>query len=370
MLNKINKYYYIPLILTFFIFIFKIVLNWSFFNKKFDYEYLARLYNNSQFAESIEDRKEIIQDEDLYVFAGTEYLIKGSLDKVNVEHPPLGKYIFGFAYLINQRPVLVQILFGILFLFLSFKLSLKLLKNKCLASLVPLFLVCEEMFFNMINRTLLDLMQATMILLLFNLILKKKTNTKDWIFEGIVLGSVASIKFPVTAFLILASLFITDLVKEKVDSSADGKKYLVISLVCCLFYLFMYLPLIINSGFGSFLSTQIKAVRIHRSHVPEYREIAALRVMVLNQWPVWWDNQNPIHTSGERNFLWPVLALGILISPILWKKINKTFLIFAWIYFIFINARLFFPHYLFILMPFLYIILVKEIEYILELKKK
>lgn len=340
------------------------------FTSKFNPAELNYLYQNSQFSLNPDDQKFIIRDQDLYAYAGWFYLTTGKIETINIEHPPLGKYLIGLSILIFDNQNLIQIPFGLAFLCLSFLLAQKILKNIYLAVLVPLGLLFEKLFIQQITLSLLDLFQATMIILFILLAMSAKTKFKI-VLLGLVLGSVASIKFPITPIILGISYFIyLYFLREK---NKIFKTFIILVIGIC-FYLSIYAPVLIQNSPQGFIDLQIKALKIHLSHLPNYPKFVPLRIMVLNQWPVWWDFQSPIHKVEERNFFWFFFAFSTIISPLFYKNISKNnllFFLFSWSYFIFINFRLFFPTYLFLLLPFLYIILFWELKLIfISLKRR
>lgn len=371
---KLKKQYKTILIII--VFLLRLLPYKSSFIQKFNFYKVDNLYHNSQFAKNPEDRKLIIQDWDLYSYAGLVYLKTGQLDRVNIEHPPLGKYLLGLSVLISGSPILIQIPIALLLLYLSFLISLRLLKKEWLAILIPVFLCFESLFIHQLTHSLLDLMQTAMIaLFILTAINSNKDNKKTKIILGLVLGAAASIKFPVTA-IILGSCYFIYLIVLKGLKNTDKviSLFMPVLIISISFYIITYLPLLLKQGFMALFDLQIKALKIHLSHLPEYPPFVPLRVMFLNQWPVWWDIKNPIHQAEEWNIFWPVLALSMLLSPFAFlKKLNKKekkknllIFLFPWSYFVFLNTRLFFPGYLFLILNFLYLFLIWQLKTIIK----
>lgn len=372
--NKSFTFYFFIILIIFTI---RLVLHAKVFTEKFDFQAVDKIYHQSQFAKDPADRKIIIRDWDLYPYAGLIYLKQGSLETVNIEHPPLGKYLFAISTLIFGNPNLVQIPLGIVFLWLSFLISLRLLKNRWLSLLVPLAVLFEYLFVHRISHSLLDLFQAVMITFFIWLIISQKQNLdKTKALLGVSLGAVASIKFPVTAIILVSCYFIHLISLKGIKKLKHVFPiFVTVAIISFCFYLTSYIPLLVKQGIVGFINLQIKALKIHLSHLPEYPPFIPLRVMFLNQWPVWWDKQNPIHKAEEWNYLWPFLAAAVILSPIFYwleslkkKKQTKNLIIFlfVWTYFIFINFRLFFPGYLFLILPYMYIFLVWELKIIIK----
>jgi predicted membrane-bound dolichyl-phosphate-mannose-protein mannosyltransferase len=337
------------------------------FTAKTDVNQLKSLYQRSQFAEKTENRQAIIEDWDLYAYAGYEYITSGRLDKINVEHPPLGKYVFGLSLLLFNNPLIVQIPLAFVFLLLSYLIADKVLKNKLASFIVPIGLLNEGLVREQISHSLLGLFEATAAALFIWLVISKKDKTsKQQLILGVILGMMASIKYPAAAMILGLSYGAQEIINS--GRRINIKKIALVSWSALLVFVLSYWPLLISQGINGWIHVQTKAIRIHLSHVPEYPLLAPVRVMLLNQWPVWFDSKKPFWPVSEWRWSWILLMLSLIYSPAaLWIKRKKikpwlTMILFVWGYFIFINTRLFFPRYLLILLPYLYLLLLWEIK--------
>lgn len=350
--------------------IFLTIINRHVYYEEFNFEKTAEIFSRSQFAPNIKNRQTMIQDWDLYSYAGIKYLTSGQLDSVNAEHPPLGKYLFGTAYFLVKRPVLAQIPLAFIFLWLSFLISKKVLKNSWLSLCVPFFILIEPLFHIQLTHSMLDLSLAAAIAAFLWIAVNKaeKTRGKHFIL-GLILGVSASIKFPAAAFILSLVYFISVFKINRLFL----KKIIIVSTSCLLVYLLTYSPLIIKKGASAFFAVHVRAAKIHLSHVPGYPAFAPIKTMLFNRWPVWWDEKNPDWKVQERLITWPLLALTSLASPLVFlkyrKQQNKNLVIFSffWLYFIFINLRLFFPGYLLLILPYFYMIAIWELSILLKI---
>lgn len=284
----------------------------------------------------------------------------------------MGKYLFGLFYLVCQNTVILQIILGLLLLVLIFQIGQRILGNTWITLLPPLLLSQEKLFIEQVTHSLLDLLQVTAICLFMLVATLKKQSGKHVVTLGVLLGIVAATKFPTVALLLGASYGVTLILKRNKHAL---KQFATVTTVGILFYLGTYLPLALTKGPDSIITTHIKALRFHLSHVPEYPPLAPTKVMFLNQWPVWFDIANPIHSVAEWNILWPALGISIVVLPLVYllrRKIGRESIvsIFTFIYFLFINTRLFFPRYLVLILPFLYVLLLWEITLIVQRVKK
>lgn len=369
-MNKVSS---LPALAVITIFLFLRLIPYSdSFLKPFDLEKITKTYQGSQFAPLPQHRQEVIQDWDLYPYAGVVYLTTGDLGKINIEHPPLGKYLLGISYLIFANPAIVQLPLAVIFLFFVFLIAKKFLKNEWLALTIPLLLLTEPMFIFQATHSHIDLFLATMTLIFIWLVIcTQKSKPKNFILIGFILGIIAGIKFPAVAMILAFSYFLTWVLRSR----KDPWQFLIIFGLTIAVYLTVYSPFLANYGFPAFIDLQLKALKLHLSHVPEYPPLAPMRVMFFNQWPTWWDANNPLSQTTEWQITWPFLAFGMLASPILYRKTGSKksilfILLFCWIYFIFINSRLFFPGYLLVILPYLYLFLILELKLAIKFIKK
>lgn len=327
--------------------------NLNLYQQKFDSEKLNRLYLHSQFASQTENRQLIIEDDDLYAYAGWQYLTTGQVDQINIEHPPLGKYLIGLFTLVFKNQNLGQLVLGIIFLLFLYRLGIKTVRNQSLSLLVILLFTQEKLFQEQLTHSLLDLpLGVFLIIFLLGLINQTaKKNNLNLIIAGVSLGTIASIKYPTTALLCWLTMTIYFyLTKEK----QMIKKIIILGFTASLVFLLSYLPFFIqHPHLVDFYQLQIRAIKIHLSHVPEYPKLQVFNVLFFNRWLTWWGNKEYV-TTEFWNIFWPILTLNFLFSLYQIKK-NLLIKIWALIYLIFLALRLFFPRYLFLLLPFFYL---------------
>jgi len=369
---------FIKLLLVLFIlarFLLLVKNNWSFYQSPFNYQQADYLYLHSQFAPDPDMRSLIIQDWDLYPYAGINYLTGKDISTINIEHPPLGKYLYGFSYLLTKRPLLLQIPLYLGLLILAYLLAKKITNRSMPALLLPLALSFEPLLNQQLQLCLLELMQTVFLLAFILSVISQngqKLSLKNSLISGILLGAYAGIKFPMAAILLALAYAVYLCMIYKAKSFSYLWPTILTAL---LFYLLLYSPILIQDGVGGLITVHLKAIHLHLSHVPEYPPFAPLRLMLFNQWPVWFDNQNPIHSVEQWQLSWPLLALAT-IGSMLWlimlfirhqKQAIILPLLFLVIYFIFINSRLFFPSYIIQIFPLMHLAVINGL---LELKKR
>lgn len=349
----IDKIPYLIIFFNIFFIVFFLWQNrWSFQNK-FDPQRLKSTYEQSVYIINVPHQTFTLTDEDLYAYAGWYYLNFGKIGKINIEHPPLGKYIIGLSIKFFGNQNVGQIYWGISFLILSFFFVKKLIQNNFISAAIVLLLSIEPLFGYQLTHSLLDLPQAVLLLIFLNFFPGKKDN---FIYSGITLGLLAAIKFPAMAVILSLAVLSHLLVHGKKSYSKVFVFWLKINLTALLIFSLSYLPLLIQAGFINLIKTFITATKIHLSHVPNYQKLVIFRVLLFNQWPKWWGDFG-IRKVDFWQLSWPIIGIAFLLSPIVLKykkyflKNSLTF-IFCWYYLFFLSSRLFFPNYILPLMPF------------------
>lgn len=136
--------------------IYLVINNW-FFLRKFDPDHYARLYSKSQYVLGPASRGGI-GDDGLYTFAGYYYFFqKGDVSAVNFEHPPIGKYLIGLSIFLFHNENLINIVYYVLLLAVTYRLGKIILKNDLLSMSAAGFVSCNLLIMDNLKRSLLDL---------------------------------------------------------------------------------------------------------------------------------------------------------------------------------------------------------------------
>lgn len=134
-----------------------VYINKNYFLRPFDIEYFSKLYSESQYVKG-ELSKGGVGDDGLYAFAGYYYLLQGGdVTSVNFEHPPLGKYLIGASIFIFKNENVVNIIYFLILLFLTYKIGQIVSGNNLLSILGVFILATDPLFNDHILRSLLDL---------------------------------------------------------------------------------------------------------------------------------------------------------------------------------------------------------------------
>lgn len=99
-----------------------------------------------------------IGDDGLYAFAGYYYLFQGGdVSSVNFEHPPLGKYLIGVSIFLFNNENIINIIYFVLLLVLSYTIGKIILRDSLLSMIAVGILSADPLILDHTLRSLLDL---------------------------------------------------------------------------------------------------------------------------------------------------------------------------------------------------------------------
>ena len=328
----------------------------------FSYKFSQDTVKNYLKSQDIEDPKGfitdrvIMSDSDTYSVAGYLYAKGEDPTKYNFQHPPLIKYLFGFSILLVGNPFYVQIIFGLMLLFLTYLLGTKILKNRLLALVPVLLLLIDPLFGSQMTETLLDPGQAVFALGYITLML---LYPESYILQGLVLGLFVASKFwsTVIIFVFLIYTYKIFLLKEKINY-----KKIVISLLLAFFvFSVTYLKTFIVRGAG---------------FIPHQAGGAGFNIFLLlakeMKYMLAHDSAGAFGGTILLFFrgyiLWPVsLLAGIYLMLKTKVKDVWFFLLMLPIVYLFsLSTALPFTRYFLIILPFLYINIIHFYEFFVD----
>lgn len=352
-----KKFVFIFCLLIFVVQFFQIIyFQRSLFTEKYDAEYWKDRYEHSQYQLPLSQR--IIGDEGLFAYSGYRLINGDNPFSINVDKPPVAKYLFGLSILLFQNPLYVVMLFGFATLVVFYFIARHFLKNNSSAFFATTILFLDPLFFSQFWVTALDLIQLFFLLLNILLLINIK-NVRGWnvaiiLESGLSLGFFAEVKppiiFPVIFVLETAFLLHKGLKKE----------YLFFLIGLFLGIILPYLKFIfLGNGI-------IEILKIHKFMASIYLQ-SQLEAHVGAVWQALLIGKFPNIVTGalinvsEWWILWPILTLsGIVMAifsfftktiPILHKGF-AIFLLVSLFVFTFIPS---YPRYLVLVLPFLYL---------------
>ncbi len=334
----------------------------SLFAEKYDAEYWKDRYEHSQYQLPLSKR--IIGDEGLFAYSGYRIINGDNPFSINVDKPPVAKYLFGLSILLFHNPLHIVLLFGLATLIVFYFIAKQIFKNRSLALLVTTMLFLDPLFFSQFWVTALDLIQLFFLLLNILLLINIK-KFRDWniaviLGSGLSLGFFAEVKPPIIlpVIFVLETLFLF--------YKCLRKEYLLFLLGLSLGIIMPYLRFI-------FLGNNIiEILRLHKYMASIYLQ-SQLKAHVGAVWLALLIGKFPNVVTGalinvsEWWILWPVIAFSGTLMAIfsLFAKRNifnkglAIFLLVTLMIFTFIPS---YPRYLVVVLPFLYLFGINFIE--------
>jgi len=341
--------------------LFQIYKNWGYYTAPFNFQTLATVYRFSQFAQKPEDRKLIIEDNDLFAYSGYLYLKGVSPSEIQIEHPPLTKYLFGLSVLVFHNPNVIQIFFGIGLLIIIYLIGDRIFKNKTWSLLPPLVVSFDGIFQEQFALSYLDLSHGFFISCAILFYLKAASNKKYYWLTSIFLGATLMSKY--MGFVVIPLLIFYTFFKRKRDIKIFAYSLILLPLI----YLLNYTALFLRGGniLYNFFDLHLQIFRLYRSYLPNYPWGEIWRLLATGQWRVWFGNSEFIRVA-EWNIFWPLTLVSLIVGVFMIKKSkNEAFIIvtlFALLYLITNSFHVIFPRHLLVYLPFGYILLVLMVE--------
>lgn len=340
----------------------------SYFLTRYDVPYWKDRYEHSQYQLPLSKR--IIGDDGLFAYAGYR-LIKGDNPfSINVDKPPVGKYLIGFSILLFQNPAYYALFLGLGSLYIFFLIAKFLLKNSSTALIATTILFLDPLFFTQFWKSWLDIAQLFFLLVNFFLILKitdskKKEGLFFILLSGFALGLFIETKPPILfpIIFILESIFL--LYKR------FKKEYLFFIFGIVIGVLIPYLRYF-QLGFGL-----IDLVKVHKYMASIYLQ-SQLIVHKDAIWQTLFFGRFPQIPTGsptavsEWLVLWPILTICAITMSIFFLVKKESFFwkglaIFVLGTFFIYTVIPSYPRYLVIILPFFYLFLVKGLEQFVKL---
>lgn len=322
-MSYISKYFHI-IVIFFLVILYTFKFNDVLFTPISVSEY-SKKYSQSQYimgGNAIEQ----ISDSELYMHASYAYIRGEDPTTINFEHPPLVKYIYGFSYVLFKNQYLVNIFIytALLYVFYIFSQTvLKLQKSKIIALII---FGSMPLLSELLQYALLDLWMVLATLILFILLYEKTAikPIKKYTLIGIVLGIIASIKYPIP-FILLPTSFIllNSILRKQIPHFIFG---LFISVII---YLSQYIVYFLNNHtFIDYLKFEKFRFDwwVSNRTIPKFLIFSNL---FLGKYKAWWV-ENTYQYTKEWNLGLPLLFLLHIYSFLKIRKNMWEYQLFAY----------------------------------------
>lgn len=362
--NKLkNPFLIIPIFLIVLQFFQIVYFEQSYFLEKYDAVYWKDRFEHSQWQMPLSKR--IIGDDGLFSYVGYQLVRGADPSFVDAEVPPLGKYLIGFSIIIFKNPAYYALFFGLGSLLLFYFVAQKLFNDKLISIPVTAVLFLDPLFFSQFFKSWLDITQlffllANFLLTLFIFDYKGKKRAMFLLLGGFTLGLFSQVKLPIflpIIFLLEIGVFIHKKIKKELA-------FYLLGILIAIFIVYINYFMVGHSLFD-FVKLQKYMISFYRLSHLDVHLGAIWKVLFLGQFP---DIVTGIPSSVQEWWLvWPVItiigllaAFKILLSKnilIIWKMISIFVLLSLFVY----SSIPFYPRYLIIILPFLYLLSVRGV---------
>lgn len=265
------------------------------------------IFYRSQVIPSEVDGRVFLSDTDQIISTGYLQVLGMDPTKYMFEHPPLIKYFVGFSLLAFKNPYIVQIIFGSLYLFGTYFLSLQITGRRIIGVLSTILLLIDPLFFSVTTILVMDLGQA--VFALYYVISIISLNRK-WLLQGILLGLLSASKFWSTAiFFFIFSLL---LLNFDYKNRKHRKHVLYLLIVTGLVFSMTYIrTFIINGGLFNLPLMQLKIFKFWFQHSVSSGFGQSIYAFITGYSHLW--NNSEVIRMQEWNIFWPI---GLVVENI------------------------------------------------------
>ncbi|MFA6081064.1 MAG: glycosyltransferase family 39 protein [Patescibacteria group bacterium] len=325
------------------------------FGYKFNSELISRYKLSQDIPHEVPGKRLFLSDSEIHIASGYLYVLGNNPTTFNFQHPPFIKYLYGLSTLLFKNPFIIQIIFGIILLFLTYKTSF-LIFNSFLSALFSTFLLLiDPLFIDISSQALLDLGQAVFIMLYFYLLLKRKKINS--IFPGIILGILFASKFW-TGSLFFVLIFDIYFILKKKLCLKDIAVHLITSFI--VFSIIYFKTFLDMKGLFNIIFFELKTIKYWLHHSTASKFGSSIFLFLTGNFKSWWGNKTIIK-SEVWSPLWPIVFILTsyrLVILLIKKKFNQEFLVsfIPVVYLIYLGVQAPFDRYFILILPFFYII--------------
>jgi len=292
-----------------------------------------------------------LSDSEIHIASGYLYTLGNSPTAFNFQHPPFIKYLYGFSILLFQNPFIIQIVFGIVLLLLTYKISFLIFNSFLLALFSSLMLLFDPLFIDISSQALLDLGQVVFILLYFYLLLKKKKINN--FFPGIILGILFASKFWAGSLFFVILFDIYFILKRKLDLKDIFIHFIIAFIVFSIIYIKTFLDM---KGVFNIVFFELKIIKYWFYHSTSQFFGSSFLLFLTGYMKTWWGNQSIIRTNTWSIF-WPIGIIGSFyksIKNIKRFQIKNLIASIPILYLVYLGIQAPFSRYFILILPFVY----------------
>jgi hypothetical protein len=326
--------------------------------KPFDASYWKNKFEQSQWSLPLSNRT--IGDDGLYLYEGYRLIHGGDPSLINVEMPPLGKYLIGLSIMVFHNGNMYGFLTMTAVLIVFYLITRKLF-NPPISFIITALFALDPLVINQFPLTMLDSLQLFFLLLTLILLisLHKPVINKNFhiILLSISLAGFALSKAPLFTPLLGIIVFYCLWTTWK-----SIKTLIILFFSTSIFYCLAYIRyFFLHHSFLDFIKIQKWIISFYIHGGIHGKFMALFSTLLLNRYPDLF--KNSFSTLSEWSPLWPIITIaGILILFQMYKDWRNTirnpyFSLYVWALLIIIVLSFIplWPRYLLIVLPFLYL---------------
>ena len=322
------------------------------FYYKFNNELISRYMLSQDIPHEVPRKRLFLSDSEIHIASGYLYVLGNNPTTFNFQHPPFIKYLYGFSILLFKNPFIIQIIFGVALLLLTYYTSL-LMFNSFLSALFSVsLLLIDPLFIDISSQALLDLGQAVFILLYFYLLLRnKKINS---ILPGIILGILFASKFWTGSLFFVMIFDIYFILKKKIDLKDVVFHFITSFIVFSIIYFKTFFDM---NGLFNIIFFELKTIKYWLHHSTSQFFGSSLILFLTGYIKTWWGNQSVVR-NNIWSLLWPIGFISCiyqLIKNLRLFKVNNLITLIPILYLLYLGVQTPFSRYFILILPFIYI---------------
>jgi hypothetical protein len=306
-----------------------------------------------------------LSDSEIHIASGYLYVSGNNPTTFNFQHPPFIKYLYGLSTLLFKNPFIIQIIFGIALLLLTYKTSFLIFDSFLAALFSTLLLLIDPLFIDISSQALLDLGQTVFILLYFYILLKKKRINS--IFPGIILGILFASKFWTGSLFFVLIFDIYFILKKKLDLKDVVFHFITSFIIFSIIYFKTFFDM---KGLFNIVFFELKTIKYWLHHSTASMFGSSIFLFLTGYLKSWWGNKEIIKSEVWSPF-WPIIFIFTsyrLVTLLIKKNFNKIFLasFIPIAYLIYLGVQAPFDRYFILILPFFYMVFGNLISNILN----
>lgn len=341
------------------------------FFSSYSISYWKDRYEHSQYQLPLSKR--IIGDDGLYAYSGYKVIQGADPFSINVDKPPVGKYLIGLSVFLFKNPIYISFFLGICILIIFYLIAKKIVEDHTSVLFGVTILSLEPFFFTQLYKSWYDIIQLFFLLLNILAIVYIENFKKNAWLLLLISGTALGLFFQTKPAVLFPVIFLLETLYVLLKNTKLG--YSIFLLGISIGFLFPYARFIqLNHSFIDVLRIQKYMASFYlQSNLKTHSE-AIWQMITTGYFP-----DIVTRASTKVSEWWVFLPVSIFLGFgtsffLLFKKNTSIFfrgfsvlVLASLIIYTFIPS---YPRYIIIVLPFFYLFSIKAISYIKNKKVK